>query len=63
MDPRVNPAVNLVDFTFRTDAGTTEDVDQLEDMTTPAEMYGGVIGHRAPADVVDPVVDPAPVEE
>lgn len=63
MDPRVNPAVNLSDFTFRSESGTAEDVDQLEDMTTPEEMYGGVIGHREPGAVAEPVVEQETVEE
>lgn len=55
----MNPADNLADFTYRTESGRPDDAEQLEDMTTPEEMYGGVIGHRAPP----AVAEPEPVEE
>lgn len=54
----MNPGEFLADMQLRTDAGTDQDVEQLEDTTKPEEMYGGVIGHRAPGVVVVP--DPEP---
>jgi hypothetical protein len=50
----MHPGENLADLTFRTEAGTSEDVEQLGDATTPEEMYGAVVGHRAPASAVVP---------
>ncbi len=46
----MQPGRDLSDLANRTAAGTDEDVEQLEDMTTPEEMFEGVIGHRAPVD-------------
>lgn len=45
----MTPGDHLADLALRTEAGTDQDVEQLEDTTTPEEMYQGVIGHRAPA--------------
>jgi len=57
----MHPDSNLYDFTLRTESTTppevAEDPNELPDMTTPEEMYGGVIGHRAP-----PVPEPGDVD-
>lgn len=42
---------HLVDLTIRTDStspGPDEHLELIPDLTTPGEMYGGVIGHHAP---------------
>jgi hypothetical protein len=42
------PGSDLADLANRTEAVVTPELENVGDLTTPEEMFGGVVGHREP---------------